>query len=241
MKIFISNSFKDSDIADLIKKKLLEFNFDIIQVAPSPQIGDNIAIQIERAIYESDAYIILLSKHFFDSKWSDLELMMIYDQTLGRNKGKRILPILLDKYVDIPLILKDIAYADFSDKRISKLDNLINDISKQLLLNEKIEYKNFKNRLREQAELLKFQELEYQLHKNKQKKIKSVFKWSFFMIAIISVITSLLLFTNKLDIEESFNFPISVHNITFYLLGFLTAIVPSLYLATKIKNKRNGK
>ncbi len=242
MKIFISHSFKDSNIASLLKEKLLIRGVSVVQIEHTPKIGDNIAFQIEDAVNNADAFIILLSKNYIDSKWSDLELMMIYDQTLGRKNGKHILPILLEKGTKIPPVLRNIAYADFTDRKESNLEYLIDNISNQLfsqVSNENREYKKIRNLLREQEVFLKLQEVEYQLQRNKQKRIRKVFQWSFILIAVISLVTSFLLFAKQLDIKESLEFSINVQNVIFYLFGFLTAIIPSLYIT--IKHKRNGK
>lgn len=242
MKIFISHSFKDSSIASLLKEKLLQRGLSVVQIEHTPKVGDNIAFQIEDAVNNADAFIILLSKNFIESKWSDLELMMIYDQTLGRKKGKRILPILLEKGTKIPPVLRNIVYADFTDRKETNLEYLIDKVSNQLLSQNSIEtreYKKIRNLLKDQEEFLKLQEVEYQLQRNKQKRIRNVFQWSFLLIAIISLVTTVLLFSKRLDIKKSLEFSISVQNVIFYLFGFLTAIIPSLYIT--IKNKRNGK
>ena len=68
MKIFISHSFKDSDVADIIRQNLTNRNIDVIQIEQEQKVGDNIVLQIENAVHESDAYIILLSKNYTSSK-----------------------------------------------------------------------------------------------------------------------------------------------------------------------------
>lgn len=241
MKVFISHSYKDSELASLIQNKLIEYGLSVIQIDPHPKIGDNIALQMEKAVHSADAFVILLSKHYFDSKWSDLELMMIYDHSMSKKKAKRIFPILLDKSVRIPSLLSNLVYADFTDKKESKLNDFAAKISEQISIEASFEHKKIRNLLKEQEQFLKLQEIEYQLQRNKQKKIRSVFQWSFLMIAITSLVTTILLFSKKLDFQESIYFSVNIQNVIFYLFGFLTAIIPSLYLIIKTKNRNNGK
>lgn len=241
MKVFISHSYKDSEIANLIKIKLLNQSISIIEIDPDPKIGDNIVYNIERAIKESDAFIILLSRNYSESKWSDLELIMIYDQSFGQKKGKRIFPILLDKSANIPSLLKDLAYADFTDKNNRNFENFVLSLKNQLYSEETTDYKKLRYLLREQEELLKIQEIEYLLQKEKRQKISKLFQLSFLMITITAATSTIFLFAKDLDMADSFHISINLENVIFYLFGFLTAIIPSLYLSFKIKNKKNGK
>jgi hypothetical protein len=241
VKIFISYSYKDSEIADLIKNQLLRQNIEVIHIDPDPKIGDNIAFNIEKAIRESDAYLILLSRNYSESKWSDLELIMIYDQSFGQKKGKRIFPLLLEKSASIPSLLKDLVYADFTEKSNRKIEDFVLDLRNQLYSEETTDYKKLRHLLKEREELLKIQEIEYLLQKDKQQRISKLFRWSFLMISVTAAATTILLFAKDLDITDKLDISINLQNVIFYLFGFLTAIIPSLYLSFKLKNKRNGK
>ena len=241
MRIFLSYSYKDSHIADLIKERLIRDDHSIIQIERESRIGDNIAINIDQAIHNSDAYIVLLSKSYKDSKWSGLELMMIYDQTFGRKTHKRILPVLIDKSVNLPTLLKNVAYADFTDKNqlSNNVSRLVNDIKKIAGENDSYSYKRIKDVLKEQENLLKFEKNEYLLQGDKQQKIKNSFRVSFIIISVISGLISLLFLFNGFESKSILDSSITIQNFVFYLLGFLTAIIPSIYLVLKIKNKSN--
>jgi hypothetical protein len=244
LRIFISYSYKDSEFAALLKKVLLKNSIEVIQIDQEPKIGDNIAANIDNAIRESDAYIIILSKSYIDSKWSDLELMMIYDQSFGRKNGKRIFPILLEKTSKIPSLIRDLAYADLTDRhnRIEDIENFVIKLINQLNSEETTDYRTLRNLLREKQELLKIQELDYQLQKNKQLRIRKVFQWSFLMVLVMSILTSLLFLTKGFDVKNTLDdYKVEFQSVIFYFLGFLTAIIPSLYIAIKYKNKQNGR
>lgn len=241
MKVFISHSFKDLDFANLVKKKLIESDIEVIDIDISPKVGENIAIQIEKSIQESDAYLVLISKYYLDSKWSDLELMMIYNQSATPKKGKRIFPILLDKSARIPTLLKNIAYADFTDKNRTNLDSIIIALKNQFSVDEQVEHKKIRSLLKEQEYYLKLEELEYENNRIKQQRVRKVFQWSFILILIISVATTLFIIFKGIDFRKSFDLSLNIQSIIFYMLGFLTAIIPSLYISLKSKNNKNGK
>jgi hypothetical protein len=244
LRIFISHSYKDSEFTALLKNVLVRNNIETVEIDQDPKIGDNIAANIDHAIRDSDAYVVILSKSYIESKWSDLELMMIYDQSFGRKNGKRIFPILLEKTSKIPSLIRDLAYADLTDKhnRKEQLEMFVSNLMNQLNSEETTDYRTLRNLLREKQELLKIQQLDYQLQKNKQLRIRKVFQWSFLMVLITSSVTSLLFLTKGFDFKNTLDdYKVEFQSVIFYFLGFLTAIIPSLYISIKSKNKKNGR
>ena len=167
MKVFISHSHHDSKLAQSIKQKLLPKNIDVIVVDNNINVGDNLISSIGESIKEADGYIILLTKSYEDSKWADLEQLLIFDEKFSSKRNKRIYPILFDKSVKIPSLLKNIAYADLTDKdnRERKLEEIINNFSQTIESKNDINYQKMKGILREQEELLKIKELEYKLRR----------------------------------------------------------------------------
>lgn len=245
MKAFISHSHEDAKLADTIKQKLLERDINVIEVNDNISVGDNLVATIESSIKQADIYIVLLTKSYEESKWADLEQIMIFDEKFRSKKGKGVFPILIDKHVKIPSLLKNIAYADLTNKdnRQLKLDEIILQIAEtkvnlNVISEKNIKYQQMKNILREQEELLKIKELNYKLYNNRQDKLRNSFKYSFLLVSIISVLISLIFIINKFD-KSSFDSEfLNVQSLVFYLLGFLTALIPSIYLI--IKRKRNG-
>lgn len=241
MKIFISHSYEDSRLATSIKQKLIQKGIEIIEIDNNISVGDDLVSSIETSIRQADDYIILLTKSYQESKWSDLEQILIFDQKFSSKKNKRIFPVLLDNNVKIPSLLKNIVYADLTNKDIrdSKLDEFIIKISQNEETQSEIKYQNMKGFLREQEELLKIRELEYKLNQNKQDRLRNSFKYSFLLVSIISALISLVFVFGKFDkiaIERQI---LSIQSLVIYLLGFLTAIIPSIHIITK--SKRNGK
>lgn len=241
MKVFISYSYEDSKLATTIKQKLIRSGIDVIEIDSDISVGNDLVSMIETSIREADDYIILLTKSYQESKWSDMEQILIFDQKFTSKKNKRIFPILVDKNIKIPSLLKNIVYADLTskDSRDSKLDELIIKISQNDETQSEIKYQNMKGFLREQEELLKIQELEYKLNQSKQDRLRNSFRYSFLLVTIISTLISLFFITNKFDNPSFGSKILTIQSLVFYLLGFLTAIIPSIYIL--IKRKRNGK
>lgn len=243
MKVFISHSHNDSKLAQSIRQKLLSNNIEVIQVDQNIKVGDNLISSISESIKEADGYIILLTKSYENSKWADLEQILIFDEKFSSKKSKKIYPILFDKSVKIPNLLKNIAYADLTDKdsRERKLDEVIINFSQTIDTTNDINYQKMKGILREQEELLKIKELDYKLHSNKQDKLRNSFKWSFLLVSVISLIISIIFILNKFTNKSFISSTLNLQGIVFYFLGFLTAIIPSIYIIIKIKRKHNGK
>src|SRR5690606_7228364 len=142
-------------------------------------------------------------KSYILSKWSDIELMLIYDQSFGRKHGKRIFPILIEKTSRIPSLIRDLTYADLTEKhnRIENLEKFVANLIEQFNSAETTDYKTLRNLLKEKQELLKLQQIDYQIQRNKQVRIRKVYQWSFLMVLVITVVTSLVFLTKGLDFK----------------------------------------
>lgn len=241
MKTFISHSHEDFKLAKTIKQKLVLRGIEVIEIDNNISVGDDLVNTIETSLRQADDYIILLTKSYQESKWSDMEQILIFDQKFSSKRNKRIFPILIDKNVKIPSLLKNIVYADLTNKDIRdiKLDEFINKISQNEETQSEIKYQNMKSFLREQEELLRIKELEYKLNQNKQDRLRNSFKYSFLLVTIISASISLVFIFGKSDKLGFGSQILSIQSLVIYLLGFLTAIIPSIYIL--IKKQRNGK
>ena len=130
MKIFLSYSSKDSDIALNLKNRLINEGVTIITSDLEPKVGDNIATHLEADIKSANAYIILVSKAFDGSQWSELELLMIYDEVSKRKGQKKIFPVLLDTSAKMPPLLSNLLYADLTNRE--KLNEQIDFLLKSI-------------------------------------------------------------------------------------------------------------
>ncbi|MCD8455223.1 toll/interleukin-1 receptor domain-containing protein [Tenacibaculum finnmarkense genomovar ulcerans] len=242
MKIFISYSFNDAKLASLIKQKLLDNKIEILEVDNDIAVGDNIISSITNSIKEADAYIILLTKSYKDSKWSDLEQILIFDEKFKSRKNKKVFPILIDKDVKIPSLLKNLVYADLTNKenRLNEINKIIIKISQTVDSKKDLNYQKMNLFLKQQEELLKLKKLDYEINYDKQDKLRNSFKWSFLLVTIASFLISITLIVNKFNKNSFDSTLLNIQSFIFYLLGFLTAIIPSIYVIIKTKRKQNG-
>lgn len=244
MKVFISHSSRDKETADFVRNKLNSSGIDALVMHEQVSVGENIVSNIEEAIREADAFIMLISKAYAHSKWSDLELMLMYGQTANKNKGKRIYPVLLDRSARIPSLLQDVAYADFTDRhqREKAVERLLTAIKNPDPDENSFEHQRLRHRIKNREELLKIQELEYKLNNDRQGRLRKLFRASFILITITSLVVTFIFLGKGFDLAEFSGSRITFQGIIFYLLGFLTAIIPSLYFTIKRKgNLKNGK
>lgn len=106
--IFISHSATDKAIARKLADQLRDAGavvwLDDEELLP----GDSIANEITKAIQASDAMLLLVSSDHSKKRWLSAEVATAMAQ------GKRILPVILNKSAELPLLLRDKLYLDLS-------------------------------------------------------------------------------------------------------------------------------
>ena len=105
MKLFISCSRKDKEIAYFYKNALYEIGIDAITVA-SFKLGGNFFDALKYEINSADGVLILLTKNFLSSAWAEAEMQYIL--SLGMNGSK--ICILAEKFIELPLFLQNYSY-----------------------------------------------------------------------------------------------------------------------------------
>ena len=126
LRIFISYAREDG------KQLALRLRDDLRAAGLSPWMdlaeipgGDNWARTIERAIESCEVGLALCSHKSYHSNFCRAEQMRL------SRKGKRIIPILVQKDADIPLTLEHLNYLDFSNPSsyTSSLRDLMSDLN----------------------------------------------------------------------------------------------------------------
>lgn len=126
LKIFISYAREDG------KALALKLRDDLRAAGMSPWMdlseipgGDNWARTIERAIESCDVGLALCSHKSYHSNYCRAEQMRL------TRKGKRIIPVLVQKDADIPLTLEHLNYLDFSNPAAysANLRDLMSDLN----------------------------------------------------------------------------------------------------------------
>jgi hypothetical protein len=103
MKVFLSYSEKDSDVAKELAAQLEKAGFDTWDPAEVRFPGDNWALRIGKALQESEAMVVLISPDSMKSKTVRQEI----DYALGSSRYKgRLIPVVVKPTKDSPWILK---------------------------------------------------------------------------------------------------------------------------------------
>ena len=123
MKIFISHSTKDKEIAGKLAKMLKENQLDVWYDGLSFQPGDSIVNTIEKGIADSSTLIVLLSEESIKSYWVKSEINAFLNRAVS-DSNITIIPVLLDK-VAIPVLLLDKFHFDFSNEIEAGMSELI--------------------------------------------------------------------------------------------------------------------
>lgn len=125
-KIFISHSFLDNEIVDLIRNKLRSERFILNIDERNILIGENIKDSINKELDSSSIVIVILSKNSSKSEFVNYEIEKALED------GKKILPVIIDKDVTVPKSLSNIKYADLSDNKNKGLENIVKAIEYNL-------------------------------------------------------------------------------------------------------------
>ncbi len=150
MKVFISYSNKDRDIARLLSSSLIENNFDVF-FDDYILAGSNLYSEISKNLLKADAVIILLSKNSEDSIWIKHEMLNAYSN-LEKKKSSIFITIILDDDVVVPNFIRDILYIRVINNNISVA---IGQVLSALKLHEHklIEQKEEKRKVEEKVKI----------------------------------------------------------------------------------------
>ena len=113
MRIFLSHSSTDKNIVRKMNKALESQGYKTWLDENDILIGDSITNEIGKGLKEADVVLVFLSKHSVASSWVSTEWQTKFFNQV--NKGEvYILPLLIEN-CDIPNLLEDKKYADFTD------------------------------------------------------------------------------------------------------------------------------
>jgi hypothetical protein len=127
--VFISHSSKDKPTIRQLATDLKNENIDVWLDEQKILVGDSISEKIGQGLAESDYFIIALSDNSVKSDWVKKELSNAIVKEIERRKTT-ILPIKLSE-AEIPDIIKDKKYADFSTSYKNGLAELIKTIKNE--------------------------------------------------------------------------------------------------------------
>lgn len=107
MRIFLSYSAQDRDLAAQLRSSLAEHGFD---VWPDELLrpGESLAGAITGALENADAYVVLLTRNSSGPEWPLFEL------GAALASDKLVVPVVADTEAVVPFVLKDRVYLDYT-------------------------------------------------------------------------------------------------------------------------------
>jgi hypothetical protein len=131
MPIFISYSQKDAPFVEGLAKNLVAAKHNVWIDRWELNVGDSLTQKIQRALTDSSAMLVILSRNSVGSEWCKRELSAGLIRELEERKTL-VMPCVIDD-CDVPLFLRDKLYADFRkdadaafdlvDRSLAKISN----------------------------------------------------------------------------------------------------------------------
>lgn len=134
-QIFLSYSYKDSDVINKIVDKLLQNNIKLSNIENKFTSNEELSSKLVNSISSSDYMVIFLSSNY--SKWQEYETYIGLEKYLSK-RDITIIPVLLDK-VAVPDILNTYLYIDLT----TNFDSGLNSLVSQLQNTSKIDFSVF--------------------------------------------------------------------------------------------------
>ncbi|MCD9186070.1 MAG: toll/interleukin-1 receptor domain-containing protein [Pyrinomonadaceae bacterium] len=99
MKVFLSYSHKDSEIAEKIAKELSKFDLVVWNAETEILPGDNWAEKVSNALKDSDAMVVLITPDSLESRTVQREI----EYALGnKSYDNRLIPVLVGSEESVP-------------------------------------------------------------------------------------------------------------------------------------------
>ena len=131
---FISHSSKDKPF---VRQLVSDLTAEGVKVWLDEQrilVGDSIPEKISQGLAESDIFLVVLSEHSVSSEWVKRELNSALVSEISKRKVK-IMPLKLSD-CEIPAVIHDKKFADFSGSYKTGLDELLAAIRNLEILND---------------------------------------------------------------------------------------------------------
>ncbi|CAN5642714.1 hypothetical protein BH20VER1_BH20VER1_05470 [soil metagenome] len=125
---FLSHSSRDKPFIRKLAADLNQAGIDVWFDEQTILVGDSMTEKIGQGLAQSDFFVIALSKNSVSSTWVQKELNNAVIQEVER-RAVTVLPIKLDD-CDVPAILRDKKYADFSKSYRNGFDGLLRSMKK---------------------------------------------------------------------------------------------------------------
>lgn len=121
-KIFISYSTKDFAAVEYIRKLLAQPSVEVFIAEYSVSPGGALAEQIKTAIRGCDLFVLVWSRNSRSSEWVSQEI------GIAEERGKTIIPIVLEPGLELPGFIKDRKYLAVYQNPMAQLEWLRQDV-----------------------------------------------------------------------------------------------------------------
>jgi len=126
-KVFLCHSSSDKDIVRKLSSDLERNGIQTWLDENEIKVGDSLIDKIEAALKTVDKAIVVISKTSIEKPWVRREIIALFNLEIDKRENL-ILPIILEKDVEIPLFIRDKRYADFSKDYYIGLKDLLSSI-----------------------------------------------------------------------------------------------------------------
>lgn len=118
MKVFVSHSHADSELAARVSKALRNEGLEVWDSDLDLLPGDNWAAEVARALEESDAMVVLMTEDALNSPWVRREM----EYALGAKRySNRLIPVAVGDREsipahDVPWIVRRLPWVELEDR-----------------------------------------------------------------------------------------------------------------------------
>ncbi|HHQ6589240.1 TPA: toll/interleukin-1 receptor domain-containing protein [Serratia fonticola] len=233
MKIFLSYAHDDERIAQRIRNYLTHIDADMTFVLSDMTIGSNLQSSINDAIASSDAVLFIISKNTEKSEWVSQEISLaIYNKAKG--KDIKLIPLRVDKNVEIPFFLKNYIYLDVSNDADfeSAMSRLLLGLNKKTTTLAKDELSIQAERIKLETEYLKVKELQYEEYKKFKNRQMIIITMISTLLSAVIVSVGLIGWLAKIEFSQ-------FQLILVLLLGVFSSTLGAIFYLRKVKSNRN--
>ena len=127
IKLFLCHSSKDKLFVRQLKNELAAFKHEVWLDENEIKVGESIFESVQEGLKSSDYVLIIISPNFVSSNWARRELSATFMNQMMDGKI-RILPCLIQE-TELPYLLADIKYADFTKFFVNGLAAILETIT----------------------------------------------------------------------------------------------------------------
>jgi TIR domain len=123
VKVFVSHTMKDRQVAESVYSDLQNAGAQVYQFGESESLGGDAWEQILTWISDSDAFVVLLSRHTLGSKGVKAEIEHANHSYINKNRPSAVIPTLVQTGVHVPVLIERFTQLNLVDykKGIAKL------------------------------------------------------------------------------------------------------------------------